>query len=83
MSGFFSKQQQAAITDDELGNEMSISFRCHAALPEVPTQCCVRVSCSAFWGGDEALRQRVSKHGVRTEKFACEKKRKKTGFYHE
>ena len=53
----------------------------HAALPEVPTQCCVRVSYSAFWRGDEALRQQVSQHGIRTEKFAREKKRKKNGIF--
>ena len=57
----------------------AIPLLCHAALPEVPTQCFVRVSCSAAWEGDEALRQRVSQHGVRTERIAREKKRKKNG----
>ncbi|WP_298072546.1 hypothetical protein [uncultured Bacteroides sp.] len=56
---------------------MSIPFRCHAALPEVPTQCCVRVSRRAVWGGDEALRQRVSQYGVRPEGLAREEKWKK------
>ena len=53
----------------------------HAALLEVPTQCCVRVSWRAVWGGDEALRQGVSKHGVRTEGFVREEKRKKNGVF--
>ena len=56
-------------------------MRCHAALPEVPTQCCVRVSRRAVWGGDEALRQRVSQYGVRPERLAREKKRKKNGIF--
>ena len=78
-AGIPAEVENQAILPYSLLFSFAIPLLRHAVLPEVPTQCCVRVSCSAFLGGDEALRQRVSKHGVRTEEFVREKKRKKNG----
>ena len=69
-AGIPEETENQAILPYSLLFSFAIPLLRHAVLPEVLTQCFVRVSCSAFWGGDEALRQRVSKHGKRAEPFA-------------